>query len=49
MPQSIKLDTKEWRGNRASALGAYRRYEFPVTVYKLGPSGERIPVEASDR
>lgn len=49
MSQSIKLDTKEWRGNRATNVSAYRRYDFPVTTYKAGPNGERIPVETANR
>lgn len=47
--QPIKLDTKEWRGNRLTNLGAFRKYDFPVTTFRIGPNGERVPVETPYR
>lgn len=45
------MDSREWRGSRATYLGAYRKYDYPVNVYKIGESGERelIRVETPNR
>jgi hypothetical protein len=42
--------SREWRGTNQTWRRAYtQEYRFPVTTYKVGANGERIPVEAVNR
>jgi hypothetical protein len=40
---------RNWRGNRETWLSTYRKYDFPVTTYKVGPNGERQLIKTADR
>ncbi|MEU5577800.1 hypothetical protein ABZ791_10640 [Streptomyces huasconensis] len=41
--------TRNWRGNHHMWEAAARKYEFPVTRYKVGPNGERQLIETTNR
>lgn len=34
--QSINLDYRKWRGERNLMACVYRKYDFPVTVRRIG-------------
>ncbi|MGW5773089.1 hypothetical protein ACWEVY_28550 [Streptomyces longwoodensis] len=41
--QNIKFDYRKWRGDKELMTSTYRKYDFPVTVRRIGepapPSG----------
>jgi hypothetical protein len=41
--------SRQWRGNYHFWQAAARRYDFPVTTYKVGPDGERQLIETANR
>ncbi|QCX75696.1 hypothetical protein C9F11_10065 [Streptomyces sp. YIM 121038] len=41
--------TRRWRGDRATWINSYRKYDFPVTTYKVGPDGRRQVIKTTDR
>lgn len=41
--------SRQWRGNYNTWMAAHRKYEFPVTTYKVGPNGERQLIETANR
>ncbi len=41
--------SRQWRGNYHMWQSAARKYDFPVTRYKVGPNGERQLIETTDR
>lgn len=40
--------SRQWRGGHETWQAAARKYDFPVTTYKVGPDGERIKVETAN-
>lgn len=48
---TVSTSFRDWRGNQQTATAMHRRYEFPVTTYRIKPNGERevIRVEAANR
>jgi hypothetical protein len=49
MAEGMRLpgyDSREVRGSFHTWKRTDAEYEFPVTTYRVGPSGERIPMEA---
>ncbi|WP_406154152.1 hypothetical protein OH797_31990 [Streptomyces anulatus] len=40
-----QVDAREWRGNHRTYVDSYRKYDFPVTVRKVGDDQQR---EAAD-
>ncbi len=41
--------TKYWRGDHNTWINTYRKYDFPVTTYKIGPDGERQLIKTTDK
>ncbi|MEU6389984.1 hypothetical protein [Streptomyces sp. NPDC046939] len=41
--------SRQWRGNHHMWMAAARKYDFPVTTYKVGPNGERQLIETANR
>jgi hypothetical protein len=41
--------SRNWVGNHHTWMGAYRKYDFPVTTYKIGSKGERQLIETANR
>ncbi|MDQ1016677.1 hypothetical protein [Streptomyces afghaniensis] len=41
--------SRQWRGNHHMWQAAARKYDFPVTTYKVGPNGERELIETTNR
>ncbi|MGW2539334.1 hypothetical protein ACWC5I_00295 [Kitasatospora sp. NPDC001574] len=46
MSKGIQFDFRKWRGERESENGSFRRYDFPVTIRRIG--NEPQP-EAADK
>lgn len=36
MAEKIKFDYRKWRGEKDLMTGTYRKYDFPVTVRRIG-------------
>ncbi|MGV9693347.1 hypothetical protein ACWDUX_30055 [Streptomyces sp. NPDC003444] len=39
--KSISFDYRKWRGDREFWQNAHRRYDFPVTVRKIGDDPDK--------
>jgi hypothetical protein len=46
MSKGIQFDFRKWRGEHETANGSYRRYDFPVTIRKVGDGSQS---EAADQ